>query len=73
MSEAYMKNEVKAKRSDNEQADSNDSDIALNGFLNLLDHDISNNPEKLVEVTEALTEELDEIIGDYQVDLDGKY
>lgn len=52
-----MKNEVKAKRSDNEQADSNDSDIALNGFLNLLDHDISNNPEKLVEVTEALTEE----------------
>ncbi|MFW1397515.1 type II toxin-antitoxin system PrlF family antitoxin [Vibrio parahaemolyticus] len=73
MSEAYMKNEVKAKRSDNEQADSNDSDIALNGFLNLLDHDISNNPEKLVEVTEAFTQELDEIIGDYQVDLDGKY
>ncbi|MFW1412228.1 type II toxin-antitoxin system PrlF family antitoxin [Vibrio parahaemolyticus] len=68
-----MKNEVKAKRSDNEQADSNDSDIALNGFLNLLDHDISNNPEKLVEVTEAFTQELDEIIGDYQVDLDGKY
>ncbi len=71
MNEVYMTH--KAKRSDSEQADSNDSDIALNGFLDLLDHDISNNPEKLVEVTEALTEELDEIIGGYQVDLDGKY
>ncbi len=46
MSGAYMKNEVNAKRSDNEQADSNDSDIALNGFLDLLEHDISNNPDK---------------------------
>ncbi|HBC3401485.1 TPA: hypothetical protein KDX79_003341 [Vibrio parahaemolyticus] len=68
-----MKNDTEAKRSENEQADSNDSDIALNGFLDLLDHDISNNPDKLVEVTEVLTEELEEIIGDYQVDLDGKY
>ncbi len=65
-----MKNEVKAKRSDNEQADLNDSGVALNGFLDLPEHDISNTPEKLVE---ALAEELKEIISDYQVDLDGKY
>ncbi|HFI9398134.1 TPA: hypothetical protein ACGSTT_003565 [Vibrio parahaemolyticus] len=45
----------------------------LNGFLDLPDHDISNTPEKLVEVTEAPTEQLEEIIGDGQVDLDGKY
>ncbi len=69
--EVYMKN--KAKRSDNEHAQSNDSDIALNGFLDLLDHDITTNADKLVEVTEVHNNELEQIIGDYQIDLEGKY
>ncbi|HHG3192147.1 TPA: hypothetical protein ACPVXQ_003620 [Vibrio parahaemolyticus] len=68
-----MKNEAKAKRSDSEPVGSNDSDIALKGFLDLLEHDISNNPDKLVEETEVHKKELEEIIGDYQVDLEGKY
>ncbi|MDG2590084.1 hypothetical protein P7M45_24435, partial [Vibrio parahaemolyticus] len=73
MSEADMKNEAKATRSDNEQAESKDSEVALNGVLGLLDHAISTNTDKLVEVTEALTEQLEESIGDEQVDLDVKY
>lgn len=73
MSETSIKNEVKAKSSDNEQVGSNDSDIALNGFLDLLEHDISNNPDKQVEETENHKKELEEVIGDYQVDLEGKY
>ncbi|MCR9865820.1 hypothetical protein [Vibrio parahaemolyticus] len=73
MSEADMKNEAKATRSDNEQAESKDSKITLNGLLDLLDHAISTNTDKLVEVTEALKIELEEIIDGYQVALDGKY
>ncbi len=46
-----MKNEVKATKSDNEQAESKDSEVALNGVLDLLDHAISTNTDKLVEVT----------------------
>lgn len=46
-----MENEVKAKKSDNEQAESKDSEVALNGFFDLLDHAISTNTDKLVEVT----------------------
>ncbi|EGQ7796556.1 hypothetical protein EXA23_14295 [Vibrio cincinnatiensis] len=68
-----MKNEAKATRSDNEQAESKDSEVALNGFLGLLDHAISTNTDKLVEVTEALKIELEESVGDYQFGLDGKY
>ncbi|WP_235652707.1 hypothetical protein [Vibrio anguillarum] len=44
----------------------------LNGLLDLLEHAISTNTDKLVEVTEALKIELEEIIDDYQVGLDGK-
>ncbi|MCR9349604.1 hypothetical protein [Vibrio alginolyticus] len=73
MSEADMKNEDKATRSDNEQAESKDSEVTLNGLLGLLDHAISTNTDKLVEVTEALKIELEESVGDYQVGLDGKY
>ncbi|MDF4460165.1 hypothetical protein [Vibrio parahaemolyticus] len=74
MSEADMKNETKATRSDNEQAESKDSEeVTLNGPLDLLDHAISTNTDKLVEVTEAFKIELEEIIDDYQVGLDGKY
>ncbi|ELZ5938472.1 MULTISPECIES: hypothetical protein [Vibrio] len=73
MSEADMKNEAKATRSDNEQAESKDSEVTLNGLLGLLDHAISTNTDKLVEVTEALKIELEESVGDYQVGLDGKY
>ncbi|EOX1770120.1 hypothetical protein VCSRO11_2835 [Vibrio cholerae] len=51
MSEVDMKNEAKATRSDNEQAESKDSEVALNGFLGLLDHTIYTNTDKLVEVT----------------------
>lgn len=43
------------------------------GFFDLLDHAISTNTDKLVEVTEALKIELEEIIDDYQVGLDGKH
>ncbi|EOC1818128.1 TPA: hypothetical protein NJ448_002983 [Vibrio parahaemolyticus] len=68
-----MKNEAKATRSDNEQAESKDSEVTLNGLLGLLDHAISTNTDKLVEVTEALKIELEESVGDYQVGLDGKY
>lgn len=68
-----MKNEDKATRSDNEQAESKDSEVTLNGLLGLLDHAISTNTDKLVEVTEALKIELEESVGDYQVGLDGKY
>jgi len=39
----------------------------------LLDHAISTNTDKLVEVTEALKIELEESVGNYQVGLDGKY
>ncbi|MBF4286216.1 hypothetical protein EAY45_26035, partial [Vibrio anguillarum] len=53
MSESDMKNEAKATRSDNEQAESKDSEVTLNGHLELLDHAISSNTDKLVEVTEA--------------------
>ncbi len=49
-----MKNEAKATRSDNKQAESKDSKVTLNGLLDLLDHAISTNTDKLVEVTEAL-------------------
>ncbi|HHX8658166.1 hypothetical protein WMQ58_08480 [Vibrio diabolicus] len=73
MSEADMKNEAKITRSDNEQAESKDSEVALNGLLGLLDHAISTNTDKLVEVTEALKIELEESVGGYQVGLDGKY
>ncbi|APC86214.1 MULTISPECIES: hypothetical protein [Vibrio] len=51
MSESDMKNEAKATRSDNEQAESKDSEVALNGFLDLLDHAISTNTDKLAQVT----------------------
>ena len=68
-----MKNEAKATRSDNEQAEPKDSEVTLNGLLGLLDHAISTNTDKLVEVTEALKIELEESVGDYQVGLDGKY
>ncbi|EJL6600484.1 hypothetical protein ACOCGS_002484 [Vibrio cholerae] len=40
MSEADMKNEAKATRSDNEQAESKDSEVALNGFLDWLQKSI---------------------------------
>ncbi|EIU7734980.1 hypothetical protein C2F68_RS16420 [Vibrio parahaemolyticus] len=60
-----MKNEAKVTRSDNEQAESKDSEIALNGLLGLLDHAISTNTDKLVEVTEALKIELEESVGGY--------
>lgn len=73
MSEADMKNEAKATRSDSEQAESKDSKVTLNGLLDLLDHAISTNTDKLVEVTEALKIELEEIIDGYQVGLDGEY
>lgn len=47
-----MKNEAKATRSDNEQVESKDSEeVTLNGLLDLLDHAISTNTDKLVEVT----------------------
>ncbi|HHX8304753.1 TPA: hypothetical protein ACVOZG_002869 [Vibrio diabolicus] len=68
-----MNNEAEATRSDNEQAESKDSEeVTLNGLLDLLDHAISTNTDKLVEVTEAIKIELEEIIDDYQVGLDGK-
>ena len=68
-----MNNEAEDTRSDNEQAESKDSEVTLNGLLELLDHAISTNTDKLVEVTEALKIKLEEIIDDYQVGLDGKY
>lgn len=43
-----MKNEAKATRSYNEQAESKDSEVALNGFLDLLDHITSTNTGKVV-------------------------
>lgn len=43
-----MKNEAKATRSDNEQADLNDSGVALDGIIDLLDYDISTNTGKVV-------------------------
>ncbi|WP_277986330.1 hypothetical protein [Vibrio vulnificus] len=43
-----MKNEAKATRSDNEQADLNDSDVALDGIINLLDYGISTNTGKVI-------------------------
>lgn len=73
MSEADMNNEAEDTRSDNEQAESkNSEEVTLNGLLDLLEHAISTNTDKLVEVTEALKIELEEIIDDYQVGLDGK-
>ncbi|WP_165388567.1 hypothetical protein [Vibrio vulnificus] len=45
----------------------------LNWFLDLLEYDISTNTGNLVEVTEVLKKELEDIIGDYQVDLGEKY
>ncbi len=68
-----MNNEAEDTRSDNEQAESkNSEEVMLNGLLDLLEHAISTNTDKLVEVTEALKIELEEIIDDYQVGLDGK-
>lgn len=68
-----MNNEAEDTRSDNEQAESkNSEEVTLNGLLDLLEHAISTNTDKLVEVTEALKIELEEIIDDYQVGLDGK-
>ncbi|EIA1768839.1 hypothetical protein K6858_003695 [Vibrio parahaemolyticus] len=73
MSEADMNNEAEDTRCDNEQAESkNSEEVTLNGLLDLLEHAISTNTDKLVEVTEALKIELEEIIDDYQVGLDGK-
>lgn len=68
-----MNNEAEDTRCDNEQAESkNSEEVTLNGLLDLLEHAISTNTDKLVEVTEALKIELEEIIDDYQVGLDGK-
>ncbi|EJE4689060.1 hypothetical protein J4H64_03685 [Vibrio alginolyticus] len=45
----------------------------LTESLDLLEHDISNYQDKIVEGTATYKNELEEIIGDYQVELDGKY
>lgn len=42
------------------------------GFLNLLRTDIVNNPQNLRPVTQSWKSELDELVGDMDVDLDGK-
>ncbi len=43
-----MKNKAKATRSNNEQADLNDSDVVLDGIIDLFDYDISTNTGKVV-------------------------
>ncbi|MBE4028406.1 hypothetical protein HJ129_10470 [Vibrio parahaemolyticus] len=42
-------------------------------FLNLLGKDIEENCQNLVIVTPVLKQEMDEIIGDYKIDLHGEF
>ncbi len=43
------------------------------GFLNLLGKDIEENCQNLVIVAPVLKQEMDEIIGDYKIDLNGEF
>lgn len=45
---------------------------AEGGFLNLLHKDIVDTPQLLRPVTQSWKSELDELVGDMDVDLDGK-
>ncbi len=42
-------------------------------FLNLLGKDIVKNCQNLVIVTPVLKQEMDEIVGDYEIDLNGEF
>ncbi|KQH89146.1 hypothetical protein GOP96_19075 [Vibrio cholerae] len=42
-------------------------------LLGLLEKDIEQHPGKLIAPSQEMKEELDEIVGDYSVDLDGDY
>ncbi|EOX1290382.1 TPA: hypothetical protein ACGF51_003243 [Vibrio cholerae] len=42
-------------------------------FLNLLEKDIEQHTDKLVVPSHEMKGELDEVVGDYSVDLDGDY
>ena len=42
-------------------------------FLNLLDKDIEENCQNLVIVTPMLKQEMDEIVGNYKIDLNGEF
>ncbi|EJC7034667.1 hypothetical protein [Vibrio vulnificus] len=42
-------------------------------FLGLLERDTIENPESLIAVTKADREEIEYLIGDYQIDLDDDF
>nr|WP_321274325.1 hypothetical protein [uncultured Vibrio sp.] len=44
-----------------------------NDFLTLLDKYIDENRQNLVIVTPALKQEVEEIVGDYKIDLNGEF
>ena len=44
-----------------------------NDILTLLDKDIAENRQNLVIVTPALKQEVEEIVGDYKIDLNGEF
>lgn len=48
------------------------TDIMEQQFLNLLEKDIKQNPQRLELITEALAEKLLELVGDLEVDLNEK-
>ncbi|EOB6557861.1 AbrB/MazE/SpoVT family DNA-binding domain-containing protein [Vibrio diabolicus] len=45
----------------------------IDRFLDLLEKDIEQHTNKLVVPSHEMKDELDEVVGDYSVDLDGDY
>ncbi|ASF94000.1 hypothetical protein [Vibrio anguillarum] len=45
----------------------------IDRFLDLLEKDMEQHPDKSIVSSQEMKEELDEIVGDYSVDLDGDY
>ncbi len=69
MSNGYQVMKHSAKTGENDTLDAQHK----SAFLNLLGKGIEENYQSLVIVTPVLKQEMDEIIGDYKIDLNGEF